>query len=99
MRWVGMATTYPWLLDLGAKVMPGGMVLAASIGSYLNDYSHQAVTMKWMRASVFKARCLKVMNEVRATGEPVAVTKRGKPVVNVIPAGSENSVSGLWSDG
>ena len=39
-----------------------------------------------MRASVFKARCLKVMNEVPATGEPVVVTKRGKPVVKVIPA-------------
>jgi prevent-host-death family protein len=47
--------------------------------------------MKQMRASVFKARCLTVMNEVQATGEPVIVTKRGKPVVKVIPAGTENS--------
>jgi prevent-host-death family protein len=47
--------------------------------------------MRQMRASVFKARCLKVMNEVQATGEPVVVTKRGKPVVKVIPAGTENS--------
>ena len=47
--------------------------------------------MRQMRASVFKARCLKVMNEVQATGEPVVVTKRGKPVVKVIPAGIENS--------
>ena len=42
--------------------------------------------MKQMRASVFKARCLKVMNDIQATGEPVIVTKRGKPVVKVIPA-------------
>jgi prevent-host-death family protein len=47
--------------------------------------------LKQMRASVFKARCLSVMNEVQATGEPVVVTKRGKPVVKVIPAGTENS--------
>jgi prevent-host-death family protein len=47
--------------------------------------------MKQMRASVFKARCLTVMNDVQATGEPVVVTKRGKPVVKVIPAGTENS--------
>ena len=47
--------------------------------------------MKQMRASVFKARCLSVMNEVQATGEPVVVTKRGKAVVKVIPAGTENS--------
>jgi prevent-host-death family protein len=45
--------------------------------------------MKQMRASVFKARCLKVMNDVQATGEPVIVTKRGKPVVKVIPAEPE----------
>ncbi len=42
--------------------------------------------MKQMRASAFKARCLSVMNDIQATGEPVIVTKRGKPVVKVIPA-------------
>jgi prevent-host-death family protein len=47
--------------------------------------------MKQMRASAFKARCLKVMNEIQATGEPVIVTKRGKPVVKVIPAEPEKS--------
>ena len=46
--------------------------------------------MKQMRASVFKARCLKVMNDIQATGEPVIVTKRGKPVVKVVPIKQEN---------
>ena len=46
--------------------------------------------MKKMRASVFKAQCLKIMDKVQATGEPVVVTKRGKPVVKVIPAVPEN---------
>ena len=46
--------------------------------------------MKQMRASAFKARCLKVMNDIQATGEPVIVTKRGKPVVKVIPIKPEN---------
>ena len=41
--------------------------------------------MKQMRASLFKARCLRVMNDIQATGEPVIVTKRGKPVVKVVP--------------
>jgi len=45
--------------------------------------------MKQMPASVFKARCLSVMDNVQATGEPVIVTKRGKPVVKVIPAEPE----------
>jgi len=46
--------------------------------------------MKKMQASVFKAQCLRVMSRVQATGEPVLVTKRGKPVVKVIPATTEN---------
>ena len=41
--------------------------------------------MKQMRASAFKAQCLKVMSDIQSTGEPVIVTKRGKPVVKVIP--------------
>ena len=45
--------------------------------------------MKQMRASVFKARCLAVMNDIQATGEPVIVTKRGKPVVKVVPVKPE----------
>jgi prevent-host-death family protein len=45
--------------------------------------------MKRMPASAFKTKCLTVMNEIQATGEPVIVTKRGKPVVKVIPAEPE----------
>jgi len=46
--------------------------------------------MKQMRASAFKARCLAVMDDIQATGEPVIVTKRGKPVVKVVPIKPEN---------
>jgi prevent-host-death family protein len=46
--------------------------------------------MKQMRASAFKARCLAVMDDVQATGEPVIVTKRGKPVVKVVPVKTEH---------
>jgi prevent-host-death family protein len=45
--------------------------------------------MKKMRASAFKAQCLRVMDKVQATGEPVVVTKRGKPVVKIVPAKPE----------
>jgi antitoxin (DNA-binding transcriptional repressor) of toxin-antitoxin stability system len=45
--------------------------------------------MKQMRASAFKARCLKVMTDIQATGEPVVVTTRGKPVVKDVPAKPE----------
>jgi prevent-host-death family protein len=33
--------------------------------------------MKQMTASAFKAKCLQLMDEVAATGEPVIVTKNG----------------------
>lgn len=45
--------------------------------------------MKRIAAGTFKARCLKVIREVQATGEPVVITKRGAPMVQVAPVDSE----------
>jgi prevent-host-death family protein len=42
--------------------------------------------MKIMPAGQFKARCLKVMDEVRSTREPVVITKKGRPVARLVPA-------------
>ncbi len=42
--------------------------------------------MKEMSASEFKARCLAVLDEVQRTGEPLTITKRGRPVAEVVPA-------------
>ena len=47
--------------------------------------------MKHIPAGTFKARCLAVMKKVQATGEPIIVTKRGTPVVKVVPAQSEKN--------
>ena len=44
--------------------------------------------MKRMPAGKFKAQCLSVMDDVRATGEPVIITKRGTPVAKVVPVAS-----------
>ena len=38
-----------------------------------------------MGAAEFKAKCLRIMDEVAATGEAVTVTKRGKPVARLVP--------------
>jgi prevent-host-death family protein len=38
-----------------------------------------------MNAAEFKAKCLEVMEQVAATGEAVVVTKRGKPVAQLVP--------------
>jgi prevent-host-death family protein len=45
--------------------------------------------MKQMPAGQFTARCLSVMDEVNATGEPVLITKRGTPVAKVVPVTSK----------
>jgi prevent-host-death family protein len=42
--------------------------------------------MKTISVSRFKARCLKLMAEVREKGEPLLITKRGQPMVRVVPA-------------
>jgi prevent-host-death family protein len=42
-------------------------------------------TAKRIPIGLFKATCLRVLDDVRTTGEPVVVTKRGVPVAQVIP--------------
>jgi prevent-host-death family protein len=39
-----------------------------------------------MAASEFKARCLRVMDEVRTRRESVLITKKGRPVARIVPA-------------
>jgi prevent-host-death family protein len=41
--------------------------------------------MKKIAAGKFKAQCLKVMEQVRATSEPVLITKRGQPLAKLVP--------------
>jgi prevent-host-death family protein len=41
--------------------------------------------MKEMPAGKFKTHCLAVMDQVRATREPVVITKRGRPVAKLVP--------------
>lgn len=43
--------------------------------------------MKKMAAGSFKVHCLAVMDEVWAKRESVVITKRGKPVAKLVPAG------------
>ena len=53
--------------------------------------------MRTMAAGEFKAKCLAVMDEVNSTGEPVLVTKRGKPVARVLPSHDQTSRKGAES--
>jgi prevent-host-death family protein len=40
-------------------------------------------------AGEFKARCLKLMDQVRATRRPIVITKRGKPIARLVPVEEE----------
>ena len=41
--------------------------------------------MKTISAAKFKAQCLALMDDVKATGEPIVITKRGEPVAKLVP--------------
>ena len=38
-----------------------------------------------IKASEFKAKCLAVLDQVERTGETVVITKKGKPVAQLMP--------------
>ena len=54
--------------------------------------------MRKMAAAQFKAECLAVMDHVAQSGQPVVITKHGKPVVKVVPASEgEEDIFGALS--
>jgi antitoxin (DNA-binding transcriptional repressor) of toxin-antitoxin stability system len=60
-----------------------------------DDYG-QEVTMRTMKASEFKARCLKVMDEVAASRQLVVITKNGKAIAKLGPLTEQKrSILGL----
>jgi prevent-host-death family protein len=46
--------------------------------------------MKSIPATEFKAKCLHLIDRVRETAEPITITKRGKIVARLVPAGDED---------
>ena len=46
--------------------------------------------MKTMAAAEFKAKCLAVIDRVHEEGEPVTITKRGRTVARLVPAGHDD---------
>ena len=41
-------------------------------------------------AAEFKAKCLALIDRVRERGEPITITKRGRVVARLVPAGDED---------
>jgi prevent-host-death family protein len=44
--------------------------------------------MKSVAVSEFKAHCLSLLEDVARTGEPLLVTKRGRPLARITPSGN-----------
>jgi prevent-host-death family protein len=70
------------LRDTYGTVKPASGISSYGYGIMTMDIGGQ---MRTIAAGVFKANCLALMDEIRAKREPVIITKRGKPVVKVIP--------------
>ena len=49
---------------------------------------HEWCVMK-VNAAEFKAKCLKLIDEVATTQQPLVITKRGKPVARLVPVEPE----------
>jgi prevent-host-death family protein len=47
-----------------------------------------------MAAGEFKAKCLAVIEDVNSTGQPMLITKRGKPMVRVLPSLEQSQSDG-----
>jgi prevent-host-death family protein len=54
-----------------------------------------------IKASEFKARCLKLMEQVATTREPLTITKNGKPIAQLgpVPAKAPRGILGLHPQG
>ncbi len=57
------------------------------------DHEGPAGVPRTIKASEFKAKCLRLMDEVAATGEEIVITKNGRPVSKLVPCTDR---PGLW---
>ena len=48
---------------------------------------------KTIKASEFKAKCLKLMDEVAESGEEIVITKNGRPTARLVPYRAK---PGIW---
>lgn len=53
------------------------------------DSDHSYITSRRVPAGEFKARCLKLMDEVRAQGLEIVITKRGVAVARLVPVADD----------
>ena len=61
----------------------------------LEDPSPAGVLAGTIGAAAFKARCLQIMDRVSETGAEVTITKHGRPVAKLVPAGTRTAQPSL----
>ena len=50
-----------------------------------------------IKVSEFKAKCLALLDEVERTGAPLVITKKGKPIADVVPhKAKKRSLLGIY---
>jgi len=49
------------------------------------------ILSRMIKASEFKSKCLALLDEVERTGNRLVVTKKGKPVADIVPHKREKS--------
>jgi prevent-host-death family protein len=54
----------------------------------ITRYRHREIAMR-INAVQFRAKCLKLIDEVAATRKPIIITKRGKALVKLVPIQDE----------
>ena len=69
-----------------SEVATADATAVAKPSSLTKDYGET----RTIPAGVFKAKCLKLLDEVAATREPLVITKFGKPVAKIVPIEEEN---------
>lgn len=58
----------------------------------MNQHGHQPPATRTMKASEFKAKCLKLMDEVAESGREIVITKNGRPISRLAPYVRERRV-------
>ncbi|WP_105384273.1 type II toxin-antitoxin system Phd/YefM family antitoxin [Neorhizobium alkalisoli] len=54
------------------------------------------MTAKTVAAAEFKATCLRLIEEMNEDGQPITITKRGKPVAVLTPFRETKDLQPLW---
>jgi prevent-host-death family protein len=60
-------------------------------------FYNQSMTEQTIPASEFKAKCLRLLEEIAAEGKSVTITKRGRPIARVSPVSpAVRPLRGTW---